>query len=253
MSNSRRPTHPAARRPATPRGTQVIVAVVAVLCVVAIVVVGVAVGGGSDDSNASGSVSQEPLAPGECSDAPAPPAAPKSYPAAPDPSLAEDTTWVATLSTSCGDIEVELDGAKAPQTVASFLQLSEDGFYDDTPCHRLTTEGIFVLQCGDPTGSGSGGPGYGYGIENAPKDGSYPTGTLAMARSNDPNSNGSQFFIVYKDTRLPVEGGGYTIFGRVTQGLDIVQSIADKGVGGGGGDGSPAQPISILSVSVEKA
>ncbi|MEJ7691232.1 MAG: peptidylprolyl isomerase [Nocardioidaceae bacterium] len=147
--------------------------------------------------------------------------------------MAEGATWVATVTTNCGDIELELDGAKAPQTVASFLQLSTDSFYDDTPCHRLTTDGIFVLQCGDPTGSGSGGPGYGYGIENAPKDGAYPTGTLAMARSSDPNSNGSQFFIVYQDTMLPVEGGGYTIFGKVTKGLDIVQSIADKGVDGG--------------------
>ncbi len=257
MSNSRRPTNPATSQQATPRSTQVVIAVVAVLCVLAIVVIGIMVRDSGDSSDAAGSgsptVTQESLAPGECSEAPAPPASPASYPAAPDPSVAEDATWVATISTNCGDIELELDGAKAPQTVASFLQLSEDGFYDDTPCHRLTTEGIYVLQCGDPTGTGSGGPGYGYGIENAPEDGAYPTGTLAMARSSDPNSNGSQFFIVYQDTMLPVEGGGYTIFGTVTKGLDIVQSIADKGVDGGAGDGTPAQPISILSVSVEKA
>lgn len=257
MSNSRRPTNPAASQHATPRSTQVVIAVVAVLCVVAIVVVGILMRDSGEDSNTagsgSGSVSQETPAPGECSEAPAPPASPKSYPAAPDPAVAEDATWVATVTTNCGDIELELDGAKAPQTVASFLQLSEDGFYDDTPCHRLTTDGIFVLQCGDPTGSGSGGPGYGYGIENAPKDGSYPTGTLAMARSSDPNSNGSQFFVVYQDTMLPIEGGGYTIFGKVTKGLDVVQSIADKGVDGGSSDGAPSQPISVVSVSVEKA
>lgn len=255
MSNSRRPTNPAASQQATPRGTQVVIAVVAVLCVVAIVVVGLLMRDSGGDSKAAGAgtVSQDPPAPGECAEAPPPPASPASYPAAPDPSVAEAATWVATVTTNCGDIELELDGAKAPQTVASFLQLSEDGFYDDTPCHRLTTGGIFVLQCGDPTGSGSGGPGYGYGIENAPEDGSYPSGTLAMARSSDPNSNGSQFFVVYQDTSLPVEGGGYTIFGKVTKGLDIVQSIADKGVADGGTDGAPSQAISILSVSVEKA
>jgi len=105
-----------------------------------------------------------------------------------------------------------------------------------------------VLQCGDPTGQGSGGPGYSYGIENAPKDGNYPRGALAMARTSDPNSNGSQFFIVYKDTSLPTEGGGYSIFGTVTKGLDIVDKIAAEGVAGGGGDGAPAQPVSILSI-----
>ncbi len=148
---------------------------------------------------------------------------------------------------------LELDGELAPQTVASFLMLSEDGYYDDSSCHRLTTEGIFVLQCGDPTGTGSGDPGYSYELENAPPDGNYPTGTLAMARSADPNSNGSQFFIVYDDTQLPVEGGGYSIFGSVQSGLDILNSIAEAGVEGGAGDGAPAQPISILSISVEKA
>ena len=95
---------------------------------------------------------------------------------------------------------MELDGAKAPQTVASFLGLARSGYWNDSPCHRLVTSGIYVLQCGDPTGTGSGGPGYGFGVENAPKDGQYPAGTLAMARTSDPNSNGGQFFIVYKQT-----------------------------------------------------
>ena len=102
---------------------------------------------------------------------------------------------------------MELYGDKAPQTVSSFIFLSKDGFYDDTSCHRLTTSGIYVLQCGDPTGTGSGGPGYQYGIENAPKDGKYPAGTLAMARGEDPNTNGSQFFMVYKDTDAAHDDG----------------------------------------------
>jgi peptidyl-prolyl cis-trans isomerase B (cyclophilin B) len=107
------------------------------------------------------------------------------------------------------------------------------------------------LQCGDPTGSGSGGPGYTFGIENAPSDGTYPTGSLAMARTSDPNSNGGQFFITYKETKLPTDGGGYTIFGKVTKGLDIVQKIAaNKALPPTTTDGTPVSPISILSVSV---
>ena len=147
---------------------------------------------------------------------------------------------------------VELDGEAAPQTVASFRFLSQDGYYDDSPCHRLTTAGIFVLQCGDPTGTGSGGPGYSFGVENAPADGVYPPGTLAMARGQDPNTNGGQFFFVYDKTSLP-DPNGYTIFGTVTEGLDIVERIAQQGVDGGAGDGAPAQPISILDVSVEES
>lgn len=164
-------------------------------------------------------------------------------------------TWTGTIDTNCGPLEVELFGDKAPTTVASFKHLAEAGYWVDSPCHRLTTQGIFVLQCGDPSGTGRGAPGYTFGIENAPEDGHYPPGTLAMARSQDPNSNGGQFFIVYEDTELPVEGGGYSIFGKVTSGMDIVDRVAQQGVDGGGADGTPAAPISILSVEVtqEKA
>src|SRR6478735_7423865 len=140
---------------------------------------------------------------------------------------------------------------KTPQTVASFLNLAKAGYWAPSPCHRITSEGIFVLQCGDPTGTGSGGPGYTFGIENAPKDGTYPTGSLAMARTQDPNSNGGQFFITYKETKLPTDGGGYTIFGKVTKGLDIVAKIAaNKALPPSPADGTPVSPISILSVSV---
>ena len=170
----------------------------------------------------------------------------------PAPMSGDAETIEATIETTCGDIELELYAADAPQTVASFAFLGSEGYWADSPCHRLTTSGIYVLQCGDPTGSGSGNPGYGYGIENAPADGLYPPGTLAMARTSDPESNGGQFFIVYDDTQLPVEGGGYSIFGRVTGGLEIVEAVAEAGTTGGGGDGAPAQPISILSVTVEE-
>ena len=164
-------------------------------------------------------------------------------------------TWVGEIETNCGVIKVELYADSAPVTVASFGHLAGEGYWENSPCHRLTTQGIFVLQCGDPTGTGRGAPGYTFGIENAPSDGKYPPGTLAMARAQDPNSNGGQFFIVYDETELPVQGGGYSIFGKVTSGMDIVDRVAEQGVDGGGADGTPAAPISILSVEVtqEKA
>ncbi len=179
---------------------------------------------------------------------------PQQFTTAPAKSLAAGRTWTATVETSCGTITLALDGAKAPQTVASFVFLAQKGYFADTSCHRLTTSGLYVLQCGDPTGSGSGGPGYGFGIENAPKTGDYPAGTLAMARSTSPTSNGSQFFIVYKDSKLPTDGGGYSIFGTVKSGLDVVNKVAAAGVsasGGSTGDGAPATPINITSVSVK--
>ncbi len=252
MSTSRRPpSSQPSRRPSSSL-TAVVVAVVVVLCIGAVVAIAVAMNG-TDDSSAAGTDTSPPTtSESGCAEAPAAPGEPEQFDAPPDASLAESTTWTATVTTNCGEIILELDGAKAPQTVSSFLFLADADYFDNSPCHRLTTSGIFVLQCGDPTGSGGGGPGYGYGIENAPPDGAYPTGTLAMARTDDPNSNGSQFFIVYKDTALPTDGGGYSIFGEVTDGLDIISAIAKQGVAGGGGDGAPAQPISILDVSVTK-
>jgi peptidyl-prolyl cis-trans isomerase B (cyclophilin B) len=168
----------------------------------------------------------------------------------PDKRTAAGKHFTAVVTTNCGRITLALDGAKAPQTVASFLALARSGYFAASPCHRLTTAGIFVLQCGDPLGGRGTGPGYSYGIENAPKDGKYPTGTLAMARTSDPHSNGDQFFIVYKDSTLPTDGGGYSIFGTVTGGMDIVDRIAAAGASGGTGDGAPNAPISILSVAV---
>lgn len=183
-----------------------------------------------------------------------PPAVPGDVPTfgAQDLPPAEDLgTLTATLQTTCGPVEIELTGSAAPQTVSSFVFLAEQGYWNDSPCHRVTTDGIYVLQCGDPTGTGRGGPGYTFGIESAPDTGFYPRGTIAMARAQAPDSNGGQFFIVHGDTMLPVEGGGYTIFGRVTEGMDIIDQVAQAGVDGGGADGIPAQPISITEVEVE--
>lgn len=236
------------------RNRQVAVVVVAVLAVVAMFVFLASKVGGSPAASpaASSAPTTAPTAaktvPG-CSPAPA---APKSVTSMklPDKATAAGKTFQAVITTNCGDITLDLDGAKAPQTVASFVALAKGGYWADSPCHRLTTSGIYVLQCGDPLGGTGPGPGYTFGIENAPADGAYPKGAIAMARTSDPNSNGGQFFLVYKDTALPTEGGGYSIFGTVTAGMDIVEKIAAAGVSGGAGDGAPAAPISILKVAV---
>jgi peptidyl-prolyl cis-trans isomerase B (cyclophilin B) len=172
----------------------------------------------------------------------------------PDPSFAEDRTWTGTISTDVGEIGIELDGAAAPQAVASFVSLAQQGYFEGTPCHRLVTGGIKVLQCGDPTGTGSGGPGYSFGpVENAPADNLYPAGSIAMARvGNDPNSMGSQFFLVYEDSTIPADSaGGYTVMGRVTSGLDVITAVADAGVQGGGSDGPPVTGVTIQGVETQ--
>jgi peptidyl-prolyl cis-trans isomerase B (cyclophilin B) len=123
--------------------------------------------------------------------------------------------------------------------------LANAKYFDQTLCHRLTTSGIFVLQCGDPTSSASGGPGFTIEDENLPEaiENNYPKGTVAMANSG-PNTNGSQFFLVYADTTL---GPNYTIWGKITQGIEILEKIAAAGTSSGATDGSPKFPIEIRS------
>jgi peptidyl-prolyl cis-trans isomerase B (cyclophilin B) len=161
------------------------------------------------------------------------------------------TTYKATIVTNCGTIVVDLDGKRAPHTVNSFAFLAGKHYFDDTPCHRLTTAGIFVLQCGDPTGTGTGGPGYTIPDENL-KDASYPAGTLAMANTGQPHTGGSQFFFCYDDTQLPPQ---YTPFGTVVQGLDILKKVAAAGSdeSNGPGDGAPKQPVEIQSFTVTRS
>ena len=163
-----------------------------------------------------------------------------------------------TLTTNCGPIVISLLGSKAPITVTSIAALANAGYYNKSLCHRLTTEGIFVLQCGDPTASGSGSPtGWkGYIDENLPKVGAknYPAGTVAMANSG-PKTNGSQFFLVYQDTQL---GPDYTIWGKITKGLDLVQKIGAVGAYQMSGeqamyapDGFPIQMVEIVKASAK--
>ena len=238
------------------RATLLAVAAVAAVLIATLVVVQV-LGGEQDpaaDDQAGSAASFEPPPAGECVEPPAMPTSPLQFDEVPDAGLAEDAVWTATVTTNCGDIVMELDGTKAPQTVASFLHLAREGYWDASPCHRLVPSGIFVLQCGDPTGTGSGNPGYGFGVENDPDDDRYPRGSLAMARTTDPETNGGQFFVVYEDSEIPANGGaGYTIFGEVTEGMDIVDRVAESGVGGTIGPEAPVQPISLVDIEVEKA
>ena len=166
----------------------------------------------------------------------------------------------ASMSTDQGNIGIQLDNAKSPCTVNSFASLAQQNYFNDTQCHRLTTSpGLAVLQCGDPTGSGSGGPGYEFANEYPtnqfqPDDPqlqnpvTYPRGTLAMANAG-PGTNGSQFFLVYKDSQLPP---GYTVFGTIDEtGLATLDKIAAAGVEGGGQDGKPATPVTVKSIGLD--
>ncbi|MEO7449276.1 MAG: peptidylprolyl isomerase [Humibacillus sp.] len=171
-----------------------------------------------------------------------------------------------SIATNQGDVPVSLDADKTPCTVNSFVSLAKQGYFDKTPCHRLTDQGIFVLQCGDPTGTGTGGPGYQFEDELVEKDPrlqpctgqvdpqsgkevcTYPAGTLAMANGG-PGTNGSQFFLVYKDSPLPT---AYTAFGRMSAaGLQVVQKVAAAGAKAPDQTGTtaPQQPVKITSVS----
>jgi peptidyl-prolyl cis-trans isomerase B (cyclophilin B) len=152
----------------------------------------------------------------------------------------------AVMTTNAGDIDLTLDREATPCTVNSFVSLAEQGYFDGTQCHRITTQGIFVLQCGDPTATGMGGPGYKFADELTGEE-TYPAGTLAMANAG-PDTNGSQFFIVYDDTQLDPN---YAVFGQVGEaGLEIVQGIAAKGAADGAPDGPPAEQVDIEKVTI---
>ena len=175
-------------------------------------------------------------------------------PNVPGVELSEYRKWRGNMSVAGESVAFELDGEAAPQAVANFVSLTQDGYFEGITCHRLTTAGIFVLQCGDPSGDGTGGPGYNFGpIENAPSDDLYPEGTIAMARrGGDDYSMGSQFFIVHQDSQIPSDNvGGYTVFGSVTEGLEAIKAIAEAGVSGGGTDGPPSETVTLENVSVE--
>lgn len=148
------------------------------------------------------------------------------------------------LETSFGALPMTLHADRAPCTVNSFLSLARQDYFDDTACHRLTTRGIFILQCGDPTGTGRGGPGYSFADELT-GDETYTAGTVAMANAG-PDTNGSQFFLVYEDSPLPPR---YTVFGHLApEGLQRLRRLASHGTESGASDGVPAGEAVIEDV-----
>ena len=157
-------------------------------------------------------------------------------------------TYQATINTNRGAIVIDLLNSKATCTVNSFVFLAQKGYFSNTHCHRLTTSGIYVLQCGDPTGTGSGGPGYEFADENL-TGAKYTAATVAMANAG-PNTNGSQFFLVYKNSTLPPS---YTPFGKIVSGLNIIQQVAKAGSdnANGAGDGHPKLKVQIDSVTIK--
>jgi peptidyl-prolyl cis-trans isomerase B (cyclophilin B) len=248
----------ARRTVAARRRRQVRAALAAGLAVIA-VVVGVVWAAGGFDSEKKATVA------GDCVWTSTPVAdGVKDVGKPPTSGIAKTGTATMTVTTDQGVVEAELDRAAAPCTAASFAHLAGKKFFDNTKCHRLTTAGIFVLQCGDPSATGSGGPSYKFADEKlptpepapsaspsaAPSANLYPAGTLAMANSG-PDTNGSQFFMVYKDgSSLEAK---YTVFGKITKGLDIVQKVAAGGVTGDGTDGEPKTPVTIQSLTVAAA
>ncbi|MEU6094868.1 peptidylprolyl isomerase [Streptomyces sp. NPDC047079] len=191
--------------------------------------------GDDKKANASADVSPSASAPSKAPDPCAKPAKgavkPLSWKKEPAMTIDTSATYTMKLATTCGDIGIALKTAAAPHTVNSFNFLAGKGYFDHTKCHRLTAEGIYVLQCGDPQGTGTGGPGYTIPDENL-KDKSlkgsvYPAGTVAMANKSQKHTGGSQFFLVYQDSPLPPS---YTPFGTVdAAGMKVLKKIASAG------------------------
>ena len=180
-------------------------------------------------------------------------------PASPDYKAA----YTASINTNLGPIKIDLANSKATCTVNSFAHLASEDFWNNTQCHRLSTSGgLYMLQCGDPTAKasqklscssatvGTGGPGYEFASENL-TGATYPAGTVAMANTGSADSNGSQFFLVFKQTGLPAD---YTPFGKITSGLGILQNVAKAGTTCtySSGGGVPKDKVVIDSVSIKK-
>ncbi len=232
----------AARRVAAAARRRQRTAILATVLAVALVAVGLGVLAanlsGGDDADPLAAASAAPsagatpsigasaapsLKPGECRYEDAGPAA-KKVAKPPTEGVETKGIFTATITTNVGRVVFQMDAAKAPCTVNSIRSLAHFAYFDGTPCHRLTTGGLSVLQCGDPTGTGTGGPGYQFGDE-ALEGATYPRGTVAMANSG-PGPNGSHFFLVYQDSQLPPS---YTPFGRITAGMDVLDKVAKAG------------------------
>ena len=211
---------------------------------------------GSDDSNksisgatttivADGSTSTVPSGPLPCPAADGSAAPVKTFSASPPTCIDAGKKYTVTVTTSLGAYTAELYPDKAPLAVNSFVYLARYHYFDNTPCHRIIPG--FVIQCGDPTGSGSGGPGYTFADE-LPAAGEYKLGTLAMANSG-PDTNGSQFFVISGDDGIALPPS-YSLFGQVTDGLDVVAKLDAVGTPGAG---TPSTAVTINSVTVTEA
>ncbi|MFE7763270.1 peptidylprolyl isomerase [Streptomyces sp. NPDC057438] len=222
--------------------------------------------GDDKKDNAGAEVSQSPSAsPSKAPDPCEKPAAGKveklTFKKEPAITIDKTATYTMDLRTTCGSIPITMDAAKAPHTVNSFDFLVNKGYLDHTKCHRLTTQGIYVLQCGDPQGTGMGGPGYTIPDENLKdprlKGDTYPAGTVAMANQfnaqtgEGKNSGGSQFFLVFQDSPLPAN---YTPFGTISKaGMKVLSKIAKAGENTGMGDGTPNATVVINKATVKKS
>ena len=239
---------------------------VTMITVVCLVVVGLGVGGffafsspGKTSNTAAAATASASASASASPSAPAEPARTCSYPASGTPAhnvgkppAKPDyrASYQATIHTNRGDVVIHLLNSKATCTVNSFVYLAAKKYFNNTNCHRLTTTRTpFVLQCGDPTGTGRGGPGYKFNDENL-AGAKYTQGTVAMANSG-PNTNGSQFFLVYQNSKL---APSYSPFGRVVKGLGIIQHVAKAGSdnANGHGDGHPKEKVVIESVTIKK-
>ena len=215
-----------------------------------------AAGCGSSDDPSSSSTTTKKAA---CTYTAAAPAAKKASLPPGNPPSDEPTSL--TIATNVGDVKISLDADKAPCTVNSFVSLAKQGYFDGTKCHRLVNQGIFVLQCGDPSATGQGGPGYSFADELTDSDPrlqpcagqvdptsgkevcTYTAGTLAMANAG-ADTNGSQFFLVYKDSPLPA---AYTVFGKMSAaGVKVVQDVAKGGLAAD--QTAPKTAVTITSV-----
>ncbi|MCZ9347769.1 peptidylprolyl isomerase [Streptomyces sp. TRM76130] len=213
--------------------------------------------GDDDTENASAEASPSASAsqaPDPCDEAAAGEPSTKTWEKEPEMSIDKSADYTMTLDTTCGEIDIALKASAAPHTVNSFAFLAGKGFFDHSSCHRLTTSGIYVLQCGDPTAQGTGGPGYTIPDENLKdeslKDGVYPAGTVAMANAG-ADTGGSQFFLVYQDSELPAS---YTPFGTVSDaGMEVLKKIAAAGESTGAGDGAPNATVVIDKATVTKS
>ncbi|MEU6356381.1 peptidylprolyl isomerase [Streptomyces sp. NPDC047072] len=248
----------AARRKARVRNS-VIASVLGVVVIGSLALYTTGVLKDDDKTNASAETSPSAAAtskaPDPCEKAAAGKVKTETWKKEPTMSIDKSAKYTLDLATTCGEIDIALKASAAPHTVNSFDFLAGKGYFDHTKCHRLTTSGIYVLQCGDPTGSGSGGPGYTIPDENLKdkslKSNVYPAGTVAMANTGQAHTGGSQFFLVYQDSQLPPS---YTPFGTISEaGMKVLKKIAAAGESTGAGDGAPNATVVINKATVTKS